>query len=362
MTAPGWYARGPQGYHVTGAELDGDEIVFERSDGQSDLRVPVPALTDAASAAEDAIAAKNDAVAAKGDAESARDAAEGHASTASGHASAASGSASAAAGFADDAEGHAEDAEGFRDAAAGSALAAAAAESGAASAVADALAAFVGAAPPTLDTIAELAAALQNNPDVIAALEAAIALKQAKFVVGSTTTAAGTAAKVVTAGSDPVAGDVLLLTFSGVAQSAASATLNVNGGGAKSVFAAGVAAAAADFTVSAGGVVPLLFDGTNFHLWGATRNSNTTYSVIGEAEIDTGTATTARAITAQRITYILGLAAAYADTKAAASHTHSAADTTSGTLDAARMPSGYKAIHVGTSPPGDTTAIWIDTN
>lgn len=50
------------------------------------------------------------------------------------------------------------------------------------------------------------------------------------------------------------------------------------------------------------------------------------------------------------------------DGKAATSHNHNASAINAGTLDAARMPTGYKAVHVGTSPPGDTTAIWIDTN
>lgn len=35
---------------------------------------------------------------------------------------------------------------------------------------------------------------------------------------------------------------------------------------------------------------------------------------------------------------------------------------TSGQLAAARMPTDYRAIVIGTSPPGDTTALWIDTN
>lgn len=50
------------------------------------------------------------------------------------------------------------------------------------------------------------------------------------------------------------------------------------------------------------------------------------------------------------------------DARTPTAHNHNASNINAGTLDAARMPTGYKAIHVGTSAPGDTTAIWIDTN
>lgn len=50
------------------------------------------------------------------------------------------------------------------------------------------------------------------------------------------------------------------------------------------------------------------------------------------------------------------------DARTPTAHTHSAADTTSGQFAAARMPTGYKGIHVGTTAPGDTNLLWLDTN
>lgn len=51
-----------------------------------------------------------------------------------------------------------------------------------------------------------------------------------------------------------------------------------------------------------------------------------------------------------------------ADSRTPTAHTHNASDINAGTLSSARMPAGYRAVHVGTSPPGDTTSIWIDTS
>lgn len=372
MTTPGWYARGPRGYGVVSAVLSGFKIVFGRSDGQPDLEVEIPALSDAA---DSALAAAGSASAASGSAS----AAAGSASAAAGSASTASGHATAAGTARTGAENARDAAEGFKNAAGSSALAAAGSASAAASAVDDAIAALVDSAPATLDTLNEIAAALGDDPNFATTVTNALAGKQGKFLTGSTTTAAATAAKVVTAPTNPAAGDVLLLTFSGVAQTAASATLNVNSVGAKSVFAAGVAARAADFTVTAGGVVPLLFDGTYYHLLGATRNDNTTYNTITNADIDAGTATASVLVTAQRLAYLLSKAATAAqgakadtavqpsdprlsDARTPTAHSHSADDITSGTLAVARMPAGYKGIHVGTTPPGDTSLLWIDTN
>ena len=50
------------------------------------------------------------------------------------------------------------------------------------------------------------------------------------------------------------------------------------------------------------------------------------------------------------------------DARTPTAHTHNASDINAGTLNAARMPSTFKGIHVGTSAPGDTSLIWIDTN
>lgn len=68
------------------------------------------------------------------------------------------------------------------------------------------------------------------------------------------------------------------------------------------------------------------------------------------------------------------------DTRTPKAHTHDASDIVSGTLDVARipslaaskitsgtfdkarMPANYRAVVIGTSAPGDTSALWIDTN
>lgn len=98
------------------------------------------------------------------------------------------------------------------------------------------------------------------------------------------------------------AGAIIIVTFTATNSGAvASLTMNVNNTGAKSIkyinngtlgnlTSAGY--------IKAGTEYPFYFDGTNWVVW---FNYNTTYSALSEADMHTGTATTARTITAQRL-------------------------------------------------------------
>lgn len=134
--------------------------------------------------------------------------------------------------------------------------------------------------------------------------------KQNVIVTATTATAGATAAKTATIeGYTLTTGDVIALTLTS-GNTAASMTLNINGGGAVAIHVGGLAPTALTGTVTAGGTIFLYYDGTNFDMTGATRNTdtNTTYQEILESEIATGTASTARAISGRRAAYLLGLA------------------------------------------------------
>lgn len=123
---------------------------------------------------------------------------------------------------------------------------------------------------------------------------------------GTCSTAAGTVAKVVECAdftSDNLkAGAIIIVTFTATNSGAvANLTMNVNGTGAKHIkyinngtlgnlSSAGYLKANTEY--------PFYYDGTNWVVW---FNYNTTYSAMSEAEMETGTATTARTITAQRL-------------------------------------------------------------
>mgnify|MGYP003797157861 CR=1 FL=1 len=125
------------------------------------------------------------------------------------------------------------------------------------------------------------------------------------IITATTATAAATAAKTATiTGYTLATGDLIALTLTS-GNTAASMTLNINGGGAVAIQSAGLAPTALTGTVTAGGTIFLYYTGTNFQMTGATQNTNTTYSEISEAEIDAGTASTARAISGRRAKYII---------------------------------------------------------
>lgn len=125
------------------------------------------------------------------------------------------------------------------------------------------------------------------------------------IITATTATAAATVAKTATITDyTPADGDLIALTFTS-GNTAASMTLNINGGGAVAIQSAGLAPTALTGTVTAGGTIFLYYTGTNFQMTGATQNTNTTYSEIPTSEIDAGTASTARVISGRRAKYII---------------------------------------------------------
>ena len=123
---------------------------------------------------------------------------------------------------------------------------------------------------------------------------------------GTCSTAAGTVAKVVDCADFTAdnlkAGTIIIVTFTATNSGAvANLTMNVNSTGAKPIkyinngtlgnlTSAGYLKANTEY--------PFYYDGANWVVW---FNYNTTYSALSEADMHTGTATTARLITAQRL-------------------------------------------------------------
>lgn len=123
---------------------------------------------------------------------------------------------------------------------------------------------------------------------------------------GTCSTAAGTVAKVVVCADFTAdnlkAGAIIIVSFTATNSGAvANLTMNVNGTGAKPIkyinngtlgnlSSAGYIKANTEY--------PFYYDGANWVCW---FNVNTTYSALSEADMHTGTATTARLITAQRL-------------------------------------------------------------
>lgn len=82
----------------------------------------------------------------------------------------------------------------------------------------------------------------------------------------TTATAIGTAAKTTTS-VEPEANTIVPIKFTN-GNSAASPTLAFNGGAARAIQLGGVASAAIEIAVAAGGVVICWFDGTILHQFG----------------------------------------------------------------------------------------------
>jgi len=118
-------------------------------------------------------------------------------------------------------------------------------------------------------------------------------------------TAGGTAAKTTTlvrgkfTTDDLVAGAQVLVKFTN-ANTVANPTLSVNGTTAKSIKRYGTTAPSTSATSSwnANEVVLLVYDGTYWMMEGWL---NTTYSAMSVAEMEAGTATSSRLITAVRL-------------------------------------------------------------
>lgn len=123
---------------------------------------------------------------------------------------------------------------------------------------------------------------------------------------GTCSTAAGTVEKAVTCdeftANDLKAGTIIVVSFSATNSGAvANLKLNVNGTGAKPIkyinngalgnlTSAGYLKASTEY--------PFYYDGANWVVW---FNYNTTYSPLSEADMQTGTATAGRLITAARL-------------------------------------------------------------
>ena len=131
----------------------------------------------------------------------------------------------------------------------------------------------------------------------------------ASSIYGYCTTAAGTAAKTVSlytgngttadgtwAAADLFHGLTITVRFQ-YSNSVASPTLNVNGTGAKPIYRYGTTAPSTSAASSwrAQAVVDFTYD----TLLNTTVDDNTTYSSMSQTEADTGTATTARSISAK---------------------------------------------------------------
>lgn len=162
-----------------------------------------------------------------------------------------------------------------------------------------------------LDGVTATTAELNYTDGVTSSIQTQLDSKQPRLVyTGSTTTAAGTAAKVVTLDSPyasytPQAGDMFWITYSGVAQTASNATLNINSSGAVNVRLANANANNVGHTTASGGRLLYLYDGTYYHLIGSQLSANTTYTEISEANIiNSGNATTGL-ITGRRAEYLL---------------------------------------------------------
>lgn len=118
---------------------------------------------------------------------------------------------------------------------------------------------------------------------------------------GTCTTAAKTAAKTTTISgvTELTTGLTIHVRFTN-ANGVANPTLQVNSLTAKAIVRYGttVPSTSAASSWNAGSVVSLTYDGT---YWVMNDWNNTTYSAMSEAEMQTGTATTARNITAARL-------------------------------------------------------------
>ena len=152
------------------------------------------------------------------------------------------------------------------------------------------------------------------------------------FISVNIATAAATAAKVGTTTGGayiPAAGDILELNFT-AANTAAAPTLNIDGSGVKNIRLGNVNATALE--TSGATKFYVLYDGTYYQMLGAQTNSdsNTTYAVMSLAELQAGTVTTGRSISAKTLTDWVD-----SRTFTPSSHTHAIADIVSlqSTLD-----------------------------
>ncbi len=91
--------------------------------------------------------------------------------------------------------------------------------------------------------------------------------------VTCTTPGSTTAKEVVDASRAPVAGDIVIVTFTN-GNSVSNPTLNINYSGPKNIRLGTTNASTTTMTVGAGGVVSLYFDGTYYNMFGSYRTSD----------------------------------------------------------------------------------------
>ena len=126
-----------------------------------------------------------------------------------------------------------------------------------------------------------------------------------RIYYGTSTTAASTVAKVATCPNMPLplaVGTVICVNFSNTnTGSVSDLTLNVNSQGAKGIKMirnGSVQSLPAAAQLVANAPCMFIYSGTYWFLTGTDYNSNTTYDAMSQSEANTGTATTARTITA----------------------------------------------------------------
>ena len=172
----------------------------------------------------------------------------------------------------------------------------------------------------SVDGLDEALAAVDVDID---ALNVELSGKLPKFMTGTVATASATAAKTVTLDPPwntvvPAVDDLILLKFTS-GTSISSATVAINGGSPIALRSTNGQTSSTHIYAEANASVLFRYDGTYLRPIGMMQN--TTYSTITEAEIDAGTSTSSRVISAQRVAYILSKSAP-------ASHTHAIADVT----------------------------------
>jgi hypothetical protein len=91
--------------------------------------------------------------------------------------------------------------------------------------------------------------------------------------VTCTTSASLPTKEVADASRVPVAGDIVIVTFTN-GNSVSNPTLNINSSGPKNIRLGTTNASTITMTVGAGGVVPLYFDGTYYNMFGSYRTSD----------------------------------------------------------------------------------------
>lgn len=167
---------------------------------------------------------------------------------------------------------------------------------------------------------------------------------------GSCSTAAATAAKVAACTGFTLGTGARIAVKFTVTNTAANPTLNVNGTGAKAIYYRGAAISAG--YLAANRTYEFVYNGAQYELVG-DLDTNTTYTPASAAPKMNGTAAVGTSAKYAREDHVHPV-----DTsRAAASHNHSAANITSGTLAADRLPT----VPVTKGGTGQTTLAGLVT-